>query len=206
MSIGDRIRHLRWDARLNQGELAHRAGIAQNTLSLIELGKTNASVPTLEKISRGLGIELSELLGESAAPKVLRPRSLDELLGRTGLKTRWLTKPREEFDKWWLDVDWEEAKRRFWEINAEYRAIAAEWEVFMRDRSRVAPELEEQLHKIREDAFFRHFGAMAAAPGKDESVEDFYERQSRGELRQFKQIELEKAPEELLAPASQLEA
>src|SRR5215217_4190081 len=64
MSIGDHIRDLRWDNRLNQGELARRSGIAQNTLSLIELGKATPSVPTLEKIARGLGVELSDLLVE----------------------------------------------------------------------------------------------------------------------------------------------
>ena|SRR5215217_1291823 len=64
MPIGDHIRDLRWDRRLKQGELAHRAGIAQNTLSQIELGKTTPSVPTLEKIARGLNVDLSELLLE----------------------------------------------------------------------------------------------------------------------------------------------
>jgi transcriptional regulator with XRE-family HTH domain len=66
MPIGDHIRDLRWGRRLKQGELAHRAGIAQNTLSQIELGKTTPSVPTLEKIARGLNLDLSELLEEPA--------------------------------------------------------------------------------------------------------------------------------------------
>jgi transcriptional regulator with XRE-family HTH domain len=64
MPIGNHIRNLRWARRLKQGELAHRAGIAQNTLSQIELGKTTPSVPTLEKIARGLSLDLSELLEE----------------------------------------------------------------------------------------------------------------------------------------------
>jgi transcriptional regulator with XRE-family HTH domain len=68
MPIGDHIRDLRWDRRLKQGELAHRAGIAQNTLSQIELGKTTPSVPTLEKIARGLDVDLSELLLEEPVP------------------------------------------------------------------------------------------------------------------------------------------
>jgi transcriptional regulator with XRE-family HTH domain len=64
MPIGDHIRDLRWARRLKQGELADRAGIAQNTLSQIELGKTTPSVPTLEKIARALNLDLSELLLE----------------------------------------------------------------------------------------------------------------------------------------------
>jgi transcriptional regulator with XRE-family HTH domain len=66
MSIGDRIRDLRWDRRLKQGELARRARIAQNTLSRIELGETTPSVPTLEKIARGLSMDVSDLLEEPA--------------------------------------------------------------------------------------------------------------------------------------------
>jgi transcriptional regulator with XRE-family HTH domain len=64
MPIGDHIRDLRWSRRLKQGELADRAGIAQNTLSQIELGKTTPSVRTLEKIARALNLDLSELLLE----------------------------------------------------------------------------------------------------------------------------------------------
>jgi transcriptional regulator with XRE-family HTH domain len=64
MPIGDHIRDLRWARRLKQGELSDRAGIAQNTLSQIELGKTTPSVPTLEKIARALNLDLSELVLE----------------------------------------------------------------------------------------------------------------------------------------------
>ena len=68
MAIGEHIRDLRWGARLKQVELARRAGIAQNTLSQIELGNTVPSVPTLEKIARGLGVSADELLREPAVP------------------------------------------------------------------------------------------------------------------------------------------
>jgi transcriptional regulator with XRE-family HTH domain len=64
MAIGDHIRDLRWDAHLKQVELARRAGIAQNTLSQIELGNTVPSVPTLEKLARALGVPADELLKE----------------------------------------------------------------------------------------------------------------------------------------------
>src|SRR5215211_5249236 len=65
--IGDRIRHLRVDLHISQGELARRAGIAQNTLSLIELGRTTPSVPTLERLAPALGVPLSELVEKLAA-------------------------------------------------------------------------------------------------------------------------------------------
>jgi transcriptional regulator with XRE-family HTH domain len=66
MSIGDRIKDLRWDARINQTELARRAGIAKNTMSQIELGNQEPSIKTLEKIARGLGVPVSDLLKEPA--------------------------------------------------------------------------------------------------------------------------------------------
>jgi len=95
MAIGDHIRDLRWDAHLKQVELAHRAGIAQNTLSQIELGNTVPSVRTLEKIARGLGVEVSELLREPV-PLVEPPVGVDELselLARVGSRTQNLCDP-----------------------------------------------------------------------------------------------------------------
>ncbi len=64
MSIGDHIRDVRWDHRLNQSELARRAGIAQNTLSRIELGLHTPSLATLEKLARAMGVPVEDLLRE----------------------------------------------------------------------------------------------------------------------------------------------
>jgi transcriptional regulator with XRE-family HTH domain len=96
MPIGDHIRDLRWDRRLKQGELAHRAGIAQNTLSQIELGKTTPSVPTLEKIARGLNVDLSELLleepaltGKAEAPREAGPANVHPLFAEDQARAAW---------------------------------------------------------------------------------------------------------------------
>ena len=64
MAVGEHIRGLRLDARLKQGELAEKAGIAQNTLSRIETGAVAPSFGTLEKISEALGVDVSEMLSE----------------------------------------------------------------------------------------------------------------------------------------------
>jgi transcriptional regulator with XRE-family HTH domain len=66
MSIGARIRDLRWDARLSQGELARRAGIAQNTLSLAELEKSTPSIATLAALANALGVTVDELVRDPA--------------------------------------------------------------------------------------------------------------------------------------------
>ncbi len=87
MSIGDRIRDLRWDRRLKQVELARRAGIAQNTLSRIEIGETTPSVPTVVKIADVLEVPTSELLkelavaGKAEAPLPGPAKELDQRLG-----------------------------------------------------------------------------------------------------------------------------
>jgi transcriptional regulator with XRE-family HTH domain len=90
MSIGDRIKDLRWDARINQTELARRAGIAKNTMSQIELGNQEPSIKTLEKIARGLGVPVSDLLKEPAplahAPSAGQPSETPRIasIGPTG--------------------------------------------------------------------------------------------------------------------------
>lgn len=97
MAIGEHIRDLRWDAHLKQVELARRAGIAQNTLSQIELGRTVPAVPTLEKIAHGLGVDLSELVREPAFPLDSAPgrgpEELEALLEQVGSKTQNLADP-----------------------------------------------------------------------------------------------------------------
>jgi transcriptional regulator with XRE-family HTH domain len=71
MSIGETIRDLRWDRRLKQGELARAAGIAQNTLSQIELGKTRPSVETATKLARVLGVGPEEILFPKAGARIV---------------------------------------------------------------------------------------------------------------------------------------
>lgn len=62
MNIGERIRAERKKKRISQKELAERAGISNTYLSDIEVGRTDPSLKTLEKISRAMGISMKELL------------------------------------------------------------------------------------------------------------------------------------------------
>lgn len=65
MDISSRIKLLREEAKLSQGELARRARIAQSSLSYLESGSKSPSVDTLLQICGALGISLSEFLGEN---------------------------------------------------------------------------------------------------------------------------------------------
>jgi len=197
----ERLARLRKRKGFSQRALAQESGVSPATIYALEKARREPNPSTLRKLAAALGVEVADLLEEVEAPKVLRPRSLDELLARNGIKTRWLILPNEEFDSWWLGVEWEEAKRRFWQIDAEYRAIAAETMAGFRGSSTVAPELAQDLAETAQKRFGQHLGAMAAAPGKDETKQEFYERQRLQQLRQFKRVEFEQAAEEVAAHA-----
>ncbi len=195
-----RLREWRNTRALTQVELAERAGVSSRSVASYEAG-AGARPPTVRRLAEALGVEVTDLMPEAGRPKVLRPRSLAELLERAGLETRWLTLPYKDYETWWLGVSFEEARQRFWQIHEEYLAYKAEAEAIARDASRVSPELERQMGMIGLDAFKKNFQALAAAPSLKESEADFYERQRRGELRQFEPAESERPAEELIAQA-----
>jgi len=60
--IGDRIKVLREEKNLTQGELAKRANIAQSTLSYIESGQKSPTIYTVAALAFGLDISVSEIL------------------------------------------------------------------------------------------------------------------------------------------------
>ena len=62
ITLGDRIRGLRSGKKLTQERLAEVAGLHTVSLSAIERGIANPSILTLEKISKALGLGLSEVL------------------------------------------------------------------------------------------------------------------------------------------------
>jgi transcriptional regulator with XRE-family HTH domain len=52
------LRHIRTMRGMNQVELAKASGVAQNTISEIELGKRQARPETLKKLAEALGVEI----------------------------------------------------------------------------------------------------------------------------------------------------
>jgi len=61
MNIGNKIRKVREAKKLSQKEVAIMLSMDQSQYSKIEKGKTDPTTTTLEKISKALGIGLSEL-------------------------------------------------------------------------------------------------------------------------------------------------
>lgn len=58
--IGLKIRTLRRERKITQKHLALRSGISNTYLSDIEVGRTNPSLMTLEKIADALGISIKD--------------------------------------------------------------------------------------------------------------------------------------------------
>jgi transcriptional regulator with XRE-family HTH domain len=57
MNIADTI-HMRRREKKLTGELAKKAGVSRNTISIIERGEGNPTIQTLDAISRSLELEL----------------------------------------------------------------------------------------------------------------------------------------------------
>ncbi len=60
--FGARVRYLRNKQKISIEELAFRSNINSNYLSDLERGNRNPTLKVLNKISKGLGMNLSELL------------------------------------------------------------------------------------------------------------------------------------------------
>lgn len=76
MVIGERLRALREEKQLSQGQIEKRSGLLRCYISRVEHGYTVPSIETLEKMSRALEIPLYQLFyegnGTPAPPKAVR--------------------------------------------------------------------------------------------------------------------------------------
>ncbi len=76
--VAERLRRLRKAAGLSLDDLAERAGVSAAMLSQVETRKTNPTIAVLWKISQGLGVPFSELLGPEVAPSLVRAARLKD--------------------------------------------------------------------------------------------------------------------------------
>ena len=68
MVIGDRLRELREEKELSQGDIEQRTGLLRCYLSRVENGHTVPSVDTLEKIAKAMEIPLYRLFYDGEQP------------------------------------------------------------------------------------------------------------------------------------------
>ena len=104
MIIGDRLRALREEKKLSQGDIEKRTGLLRCYISRVENGHTVPAIETLEKLARALEVPLYQLFYDGEEPPQLpnlpKRKSGDDIAwGSTGKDARFLNKLRRLLSK-----------------------------------------------------------------------------------------------------------
>jgi transcriptional regulator with XRE-family HTH domain len=99
MVIGDRLREMREEKKLSQGDIEKRTGLLRCYISRVENGHTVPAIETLEKLARALECPLYQLFYEGEQPpqlpNLLKRKSSDDIAwGSSGKEARYLHKLR----------------------------------------------------------------------------------------------------------------
>src|ERR1700690_3227364 len=97
MIVADRLRALREEKKLSQGDIQERTGLLRCYVSRVENGHTVPAVETLEKFARALEVPMYQLFYDGEEPPKLshlpRRKSSDDILwGNKGKDARKLAK------------------------------------------------------------------------------------------------------------------
>ncbi len=95
MLIGDRLRTIRKERKLSQGEVERRTGLLRSYISRVENGHTVPPIETLEKLARVFEIPLYQLFYDGEEPPKLpnlpnRKTSADIAWSSSGKSARFL--------------------------------------------------------------------------------------------------------------------
>lgn len=99
MVIGDRLRELREQKKLSQGDIEKRTGLLRCYISRVENGHTVPAIETLEKLARAFEVPMYQLFYDGEQPPKLpnlltRKSSEDIAWGSSGKDARYLNKLR----------------------------------------------------------------------------------------------------------------
>src|SRR5438552_16684306 len=99
MVIADRLRALREEKKLSQGDIEKRTGLLRCYISRVENGHTVPAIETLEKLARAMEIPMYQLFYDGEEPPKLpnlpKRKSADDIAwGSTGRDARYLNKLR----------------------------------------------------------------------------------------------------------------
>ena len=98
MIIGDRLRALREEKKLSQGDVEKRTGLLRCYISRVENGHTVPAIETLEKMARSLEIPMYQLFYDGDEPPKLpnlpKRKTDEDLWGNSGKDARFLSKLR----------------------------------------------------------------------------------------------------------------
>jgi transcriptional regulator with XRE-family HTH domain len=88
MVISDRLRQLREDKKLSQGDIEKRTGLLRCYISRVENGHTVPAIETLEKLARALEVPLYQLFYDGEEPPKLlnlsKGKASDNAWGSSG--------------------------------------------------------------------------------------------------------------------------
>ena len=103
MIIGDRLREMREEKKLSQGDMEERTGLFRCYVSRVENGHTVPAIETLEKMARALEVPMYQLFYDGEEPPKLPnlpKRKSDEIAwGSFGKEARYLSKLRRVLGK-----------------------------------------------------------------------------------------------------------
>ncbi len=104
MIIGDRLRALREQKKLSQGDIENRTGLVRCYVSRVENGHTVPAIETLEKFARALEVPMYELFYEGEEPPKppnipTRKPSDEDVWGSTGKDAKYFEKLRRLLSK-----------------------------------------------------------------------------------------------------------
>ena len=104
MDIGNRLRTLREEKKISQGEIEKRTGLLRCYISRVENGHTVPAIETLEKLARALEVPLYQLFYDGEEPPQLpnlpKRKSGDDIAwGSAGKDARFLNKLRRLLSK-----------------------------------------------------------------------------------------------------------
>jgi transcriptional regulator with XRE-family HTH domain len=98
MIIGDRLREMREEKKLSQGDIEKRTGLLRCYISRVENGHTVPAIETLEKMARALEVPLYQLFYDGVeppqVPNLLKRKSDENVWGNSGKDARFLGKLR----------------------------------------------------------------------------------------------------------------
>jgi transcriptional regulator with XRE-family HTH domain len=100
MLIGDRLRTVREERKLSQGDIEKRTGLFRCYISRVENGHTVPAIQTLEKLARAFEVPLYQLFYDGEEPPKLehlpdRKTSADIAWGSSGKDARFLHRLRQ---------------------------------------------------------------------------------------------------------------
>ena len=92
MLIGERLRTLREQKKMSQGDIEKRTGLLRCYISRAENGHSVPAIETLEKIARAMGMPLYQLFYDGEKPSGPAPKVDDGGWGSSGRDARTLSK------------------------------------------------------------------------------------------------------------------